>query len=134
MGDLVDFSVLKSNMSWLNHDYLRIIGVEPVYVQFTLILVLMLCLLWIGKPVIRWFMHMEWSMLLNYVLTSLVVLVFLLVMDGFLEAQSGSEREHFWPINLMAIAISGACYIFWHFIQRFMFKSSKHAKSGIQHK
>ncbi|UOQ43231.1 hypothetical protein MUN89_14975 [Halobacillus salinarum] len=113
MDNWFDFSFLDQVISILNPDVLHVFGIQPVYIQFVLVFVLVSALRWVMLPVIEWLMIKQWSMFLSYVGTVMVTLMFLQLVDRYAMGSDASTLPvFFWPVSLLAVSGYGALYIF----------------------
>ncbi|WLR47127.1 hypothetical protein LC065_16590 [Halobacillus litoralis] len=93
--DWFDPSFLDETISWLDHDLLDVFGLKPEYVQFSLVFLFMLSLMWVVKPVIEWMMLNHWKTLSSYVTSSLLALVFLQLVDRYAMSDTGLNTARF---------------------------------------
>lgn len=127
--DWFDPSFLEETISWLDHDLLDVFGLEPEYVQFSLVFLFMLSLMWVVKPVIEWMMLNHWKTLSSYVTSTLLALVFLQLVDRYAMSDTTSTLPtSYWSVCLLAISSFGLVYVTVTWMRKLYARLSKRSK------
>ncbi|GEN52452.1 hypothetical protein [Halobacillus faecis] len=127
--DWFDPSFLDETISWLDHDLLDVFGLKPEYVQFSLVFLFMLSLMWVVKPVIEWMMLNHWKTLSSYVTSTLLALVFLQLVDRYAMSDTTSTLPaSYWSVCLLAISSFGLVYVTMRWMRKLYARLSKRSK------
>ncbi|SFJ90865.1 hypothetical protein SAMN04487936_105162 [Halobacillus dabanensis] len=107
-----DATFLQETIGLLDDDLLDVFGLEPFHVQFALVFLFMLALMWVVKPVIEWMMLNHWKTLSSYTACTLIALVFLQLVDRYAMADTTSTLPgYYWSVCLLAISSFGLVYV-----------------------
>lgn len=111
MDQWFDFSFIENVIAMLRPELLHIFGINPIYMQFFLVFIFVMALMWVVRPIIEWIMIKGWATLSSYITSALLAIVFLQMVDRYAMTQEGSVLPmSFWPICLTAISGFGAVY------------------------
>ncbi|MCA0969467.1 hypothetical protein LCM20_02535 [Halobacillus litoralis] len=112
MSNWIDLSVLEHSLNWIDPDLWQILGIDPSYVQFFLVFIFMMSLMWVVRPVVEWIMLKNWTTISTYVTTTLIAFCFLQMVDRYAMIQNESSLPvYFWPVCLLAISGYGALHV-----------------------
>lgn len=112
MAQWIDLSIFDQVIGLVDADLWQIFGWNPNYVQFGLVFILMMSLMWVVRPIIDWLMIKRWSMTSSYVVTALLVFCFLQMVDRYAMVQNQSSLpSQFWPICLLAVSGYGVIHL-----------------------
>src|SRR5699024_2294216 len=62
-------------LSWINDSMLSAMGLNKLYVYFVLLFLAVLISYFIIEPIVMWFVALQSTKLLSYIITSLIVIV-----------------------------------------------------------
>jgi hypothetical protein len=129
MNKWLDFTFLDQTLNLLDDDMLQIFNLQPEYVQFTLVLLLVTSLMWVVRPVIEWMMLKNWFTIASYTTSILLALAFLQLVDRYAMVQKESILpEYYWPLSLLAISSYGVMYCLVKFMKKTWVRFSKRSK------
>ncbi|WP_176140697.1 hypothetical protein [Halobacillus salinus] len=112
MEGWIDLSILDQVIGLVDADLWHIVGWNPSYVQFSLVFIFMMSLMWVIRPIIEWLIVKQWALTLSYSATALLVFSFLQLVDRYAMVQNESSLpSQFWPICLLAISGYGAIHL-----------------------
>jgi|GEM_PF-5502224 len=112
MDKWIDYSVLDHVIAMLNDDVIRMIGFKPEHVQFFLVFVLVMSLMWVARPIIEWMMVKNWNTFASYFTSSLITIAFLQLVDRYAMSQEQSALpDYYWSICLLAVSSYGVMYV-----------------------
>ncbi|MGP4062230.1 hypothetical protein [Halobacillus litoralis] len=132
LGEWVDLSFLEDTIRLLDDDLLNVFGLEPVHVQFSLVFLFMMALMWVVKPVIEWMILNHWKSLSSYVASALLALVFLQLIDRYAMSDTTSTLPgYYWSICLLAISSYGLVYVGAKATRKAWMKFSKRNKRKV---
>ncbi|WP_226578213.1 hypothetical protein [Halobacillus litoralis] len=127
--DWFDASFLDETIKLLNHDLLDVFGLKQEYVQFALVFIFMMALMWVVTPVIEWLMLNHWKTLTSYLATALLALVFLQLVDRYAMSDASSALPfYYWSVCLLAISSFGLFYAGAKSAKKLVVKLSKRNK------
>lgn len=127
--DWFDVSFLEETIRLLDDELLDIFGLQPEYVQFSLVFLFMMSLMWVVKPVIEWMMLNHWKTLSSYTASALLALVFLQLVDRYAMSDTTSTLPgYYWSICLLAISGYGLCYVMVQWSRKLYRRLSKRSR------
>lgn len=107
-----DPTFLEETIGLMDDDLLDVFGLEPFHIQFGLVFLFMVALMWVVKPVIEWMMLNHWKTLSSYTACALLALVFLQLVDRYAMADATSTLPgYYWSVCLLAISSFGLVYV-----------------------
>ncbi|MGP4068294.1 hypothetical protein [Halobacillus sp. B29] len=112
MEKWIDYAVLDHVIAMLNDDVIRMVGFKPEHIQFFLVVVLVMSLMWVSRPIIEWMMVKNWNTFASYFTSSLITIAFLQLVDRYAMSQEQSTLpDYYWSICLLAVSSYGVMYV-----------------------
>lgn len=84
------FIVNNPIVSWINDSLILAMGLNKLYVYFVLIFIGVLISYFLIEPMIIWFIALQSTKLLSYIVTSLIVIVLFFIIVLFTNEMNGS--------------------------------------------
>ncbi|WP_101843716.1 hypothetical protein [Halobacillus sp. Marseille-P3879] len=105
---MINFSIVDIVSSWFDEDLLQIFGLDPWYLLFGLVFLLMTGMMWVVKAVVEWMTVKNWITLLSYINCILIGFLILQTVDhSFSATQSSVLPVYYWSVSLLAISAYG---------------------------
>lgn len=119
------FATLNSGgFSWIKSSQLLSLGLKDEYILFILIFVGIIISYLLVQPFIIWFVSIQSTRLLSYIISSLFVIVSFFIIMLFIDKLDDSTFSSL-KIALQCIAFFGIALIIYYSFQRLMKKANK---------
>ncbi|MFA1818732.1 hypothetical protein ACDX78_00795 [Virgibacillus oceani] len=109
--------------TWLNLTQLSILGVKEHHIYFIVLLLLMGIFYFMITPVIKWIISLQFSKLLSYMMSSLLLLILLFTLAMNIDGLEHSLQSLL-KISLQGLSVFGVFLLIQSILGRFIKKQS----------